>query len=59
MISGGSGRVIQSWKDYVEGTGPMNLADFFHAMITMSYDVPIVTWSSNLNANGEVRVYAV
>ena len=37
----------------------MNLADFFHAMITMSYDVPIVTWSSNLNANGEVRVYAV
>ena len=59
MISGGSGRAIQSWQDYVAGTEPMNPADIFHAMITMSYDVPIVTWTPNLNTNGKVRMYTV
>ena len=28
-------------------------------MVTMLNDVPIVTWSPNLNTNGKVRVYTV
>jgi hypothetical protein len=31
----------------------------FCTMITMSNDLPIVTWTPNLNSNGEVRVYTV
>ena len=29
------------------------------ASIEMKDDVPLVTWSPNLNSNGEVRVYTV
>ena len=44
---------------YVAGTDPRNPVDIFHAMIVMSNDVPIVTWTPYLNSNGEVRVYTV
>ena len=53
------GRAMAVWQDYVVGTDPTNPVDIFHAMITMSNDVPIVTWTPNLNTNGEVRVYTV
>ncbi len=53
------GRSMSVWQDYVAGTDPTNPVDIFHAMITMSNDVPIVTWTPNLNSNGEVRVYTV
>ena len=35
------------------------LDDLFTASITFSNNVPVVTWSPNLNINGEVRVYKV
>ena len=41
------------------GTDPSNPGDIFRVMVTMLNDVPIVTWSPNLNSNGEVRVYTV
>ncbi|MBO7686669.1 MAG: leucine-rich repeat protein [Kiritimatiellae bacterium] len=53
------GRAMSVWQDYVAGTDPTNPVDIFHAIITMSNDVPIVTWTPNLNTNGEVRVYTV
>ena len=31
----------------------------FRTMITMLNDVPYVSWTPNLNTNGEVRVYTV
>ena len=41
------------------GTDPSNPGDIFRVMVTMLNDVPIVTWSPNLNTNGKVRVYTV
>ena len=53
------GRAMAVWQDYVAGTDPTNQNDLLRAVIAMSNDVPIVTWSPNLNTNGEVRVYTV
>ena len=46
----------QAWQDYVAGTDPTNVTSVF----TASKDgMSLVTWSPNLNSNGEVRVYTV
>lgn len=46
----------QAWQDYVAGTDPTNVTSAF----TASKDgMSLVTWSPNLNSNGEVRVYTV
>ena len=47
------------WQSYVAGLDPTDALSQLTADITMSNDVPYVTWSSNLNTNGEVRVYKV
>ena len=47
------------WQDYVAGTDPTNPNDFLRAVISLSNDVPYVSWTPNLNTNGEVRVYTV
>ena len=44
---------------YVAGLDPTDALSQLTADITMSNDVPYVTWSPNLNTNGEVRVYKV
>ena len=54
-----NGRSMAVWQDYVAGTDPTNPNDYLRAMIAVSNDVPIVTWTPNLNTNGEVRVYTV
>ena len=54
-----NGRSMAVWQDYVAGTDPTNPNDYLRAMIAVSNDVPIVTWTPNLNSNGEVRVYTV
>ena len=40
-------------------TDPTNPHDFLRAVISLSNDVPYVSWTPNLNTNGEVRVYTV
>ena len=47
------------WQDYVTDTNPTDANDFLRTMITVSNGVPCVSWSPNLNANGEVRGYIV
>ena len=54
-----NGQQMAVWQDYVAGTDPTNPNDYLRAMIAVSNDVPIVTWTPNLNTNGEVRVYTV
>ena len=54
-----NGGQMAVWQDYVAGTDPTNPNDYLRAMIAVSNDVPIVTWTPNLNTNGEVRVYTV
>ena len=44
---------------YVAGTDPTNTADFLRAVISFTNGAPLVSWSPNLNTNGEVRVYTV
>lgn len=55
----GSGRAMQVWQDYVVGTDPTNTTDFLRAVISFTNGAPLVTWSPNLNTNGEVRTYTV
>ena len=47
------------WQSYVAGLDPTDALSQLTADITMTNDVPYVTWSPNLNTNGEVRVYKV
>ena len=53
------GRPMAVWQDYVAGTDPTNPNDFLRAVISLTNDVPYVSWTPNLNTNGEVRVYTV
>ena len=46
-------------RKYIEGTAPADTIDFIRAVISFSNGIPLVTWSPNLNANGEVRTYIV
>ena len=36
-----------------------HFSNFLRAVISLSNDVPYVSWTPNLNTNGEVRVYTV
>ena len=56
---GGDGKALQVWQDYVAGTDPTNAAAVFSAGIEFVDGVPQVTWSPNLNTNGEVRTYTI
>ena len=53
------GRSMAVWQDYVAGTAPTNPNDFLRAVISFINGVPHVSWTPNLNTNGEVRVYTV
>ena len=55
----GSGRVLTVTDDYIMGTNPTNLNDVFTAGIEIVDNIPLVTWTPNLNTNGEIRVYTV
>ena len=54
-----SGNPMYVWQDYVAGTDPTNTASRFTAAISMTNDVPYITWSPNLNTNGVVRKYTI
>ena len=54
-----SGKAMSVWQDYVAGTDPTNVNSVFTAAIEMVDGLPHVTWSPNLNTNGEVRVYTI
>ena len=54
-----SGDRLCVWQDYMMGTDPTDTNDLFYAQISISNDMPFVTWSPNLNTNGEIRVYTV
>ena len=54
-----NGKAMQVWQDYVAGTDPTNTMDFLRAVISFTNGVPHVSWSPNLNTNGEARVYTV
>ena len=54
-----SGKAMSVWQDYVAGTDPTNVNSVFTAAIEMVDGLPHVTWSPNLNTNGEERVYTV
>jgi len=47
------------WECYVAGLDPTNAASEFTAAISMTNDVPYITWSPNLNTNGVVRKYTI
>ena len=53
------GKAMSVWQDYVAGTDPTNVNSVFTAAIEMVDGLPHVTWSPNLNTNGEVRVYTI
>ena len=53
------GKPMYVWQDYVAGTDPTNMDSRFTAAISMSNDVPYITWSPNLNTNGIERIYTV
>ena len=52
-------RAMSAGQDYFAGTAPTDMNDFLRAMISMKGGMPDVTWTPNLNTNGEVRVYKV
>ncbi len=54
-----NGRPVAVWEDYVAGTVPTDANDLFRAIISMQDDGPHISWTPNLNTNGEVRVYRV
>ena len=56
---GQNGRAMLPWQDYFAGTDPTDMNDFLRAMISVKGGMPDVTWTPNLNTNGEVRVYKV
>ena len=45
--------------DLVSGLSPTDQLSQLLAHISMTNNVPVVTWSPNLNTNGAVRVYKV
>ena len=47
------------FADYVMGTDPTDIDDMFLARIAFRGNVPVISWTPNLNTNGEVRVYKV
>jgi len=47
---------IPAWQEFVAGSVPTNRASVFFSLITVSNNVPRVTWSPNL---GTARVYTV
>ncbi len=53
------GMPFQVWHDYVMGTNPTNVNDILRAAISLKTDGPVVSWTPNLNTNGEVRIYRV
>ncbi len=53
------GNPMYVWQDYVAGTDPTDMDSRFTATISMSNDVPYITWSPNLNTNGIERIYTV
>ena len=48
--------IIRHWRSSVN-CDFAHLSDFLRAVISLSNDVPYVSWTPNLNTNGEVRVY--
>lgn len=54
-----SGNPMYVWQDYVAGTDPTDMDSRFTAAISMTNDVPYITWSPNLNTNGVVRNYTI
>ena len=54
-----SGNPMYVWQDYVAGTDPTDMDSRFTAAISVSNDVPYITWSPNLNTNGAVRNYTI
>lgn len=50
---------LTTFQEYVTGSDPADKMSSFRGNITMSNGVPQVTWSPNLNTNGEVRAYTV
>ena len=54
-----SGNPMYVWQDYVAGTDPTDMNSRFTAAISVSNDVPYITWSPNLNTNGVVRKYTI
>ena len=53
------GRSLAVWEDYVAGTDPTDVNDIFRAMISFQDGTPLITWTPDLNTDGEVRVYRV
>ena len=50
--------IIRHWRSPVNGDFA-HFSNFLRAVISLTNDVPYVSWTPNLNTNGEVRVYTV
>ena len=53
------GNPLYVWQDYVAGTDPLNATNVLSAVITMTDDAPVVTWSPDLSSATPARVYKV
>ena len=53
------GKALSVWNDYVIGTDPTDIDDQLLAHIAFRGNVPVISWTPNLNTNCEVRTYKV
>ena len=53
------GKALSVWNDYVIGTDPTDIDDKLLAHIAFHGNVPVISWTPNLNTNCEVRAYKV
>ncbi len=51
-------RIIRHWRSRVN-CDFAHFSDSLRSVISLTNDVPYVSWTPNLNTNGEVRVYKV
>ena len=54
-----NGKPMKVWQEYWAGTNPNDPDDLFRADITVSNDVPYISWQPDLRTNDPSRVYQV
>jgi len=53
------GNALYVWQDYVAGTDPLNLSDSLTAWISVTNEIPYVSWTPDLSSASPAREYKV
>lgn len=53
------GNALYVWQDYVAGTDPLNLSDSLTAWISVTNEIPYVSWTPDLSSATPAREYKV